>query len=92
MRIVRIGLLALLAVLQYQLWVGGGSVPFVWRLQQEVQAQRLENVRLAERNESLIAEVVDLKQGLEALEERARAELGMVKPGETFFRVVEGSP
>lgn len=91
MNLVRYILLGLLLVLQYPLWFGSGSVPAVWRLHQQVEAQRTENIRLGERNKALIAEVLDLKHGLDAIEERARAELGMVKEGETFFHVVEAS-
>ncbi len=89
MRLIQITLVGLFASLQYPLWFGSGSVPTVWRLHQQVDAQRIENSRLAERNKALIAEVVDLKHGLDGIEERARAELGMVKKNETFFHVVE---
>lgn len=82
-------LLGLLLVLQYPLWLGNGSALAALRLYQQVKAQKIENGRLAERNQALIAEVIDLKHGLDAIEERARAELGMVKQGETFFQVVE---
>jgi cell division protein FtsB len=60
-------------------------------LRQQVEAQKIENAQLQERNNALVAEVMDLKHGLDAIEERARSELGMVKEGETFFHVVEGS-
>ncbi len=89
MRLVRYTLVGLLLVLQYPLWFGGGSIPTVWRLRQQAEAQEIENLRLMERNKALIAEVIDLKHGLGAVEERARAELGMVKEGETFFHIVE---
>ncbi len=89
MRTARYGLIGLLLALQWALWFGSANVPDVWRLQQRVQAQKTENAHLSERNEALVAEVLDLKDGLEAIEERARAELGMIKPGETFFRVVD---
>ena len=56
----------------------------------KVEAQKIENAQLQERNKALVAEVMDLKHGLDAIEERARSELGMVKEGETFFHVVEG--
>ena len=58
-------------------------------LHQEVEAQREENARLRERNEALNAQVLDLKQGLDAIEERAREDMGMVKQGETFYQIVE---
>lgn len=84
-------LVILLLLLQLRLWFGDGSVAEVWRLRQQVQAQREENAALRERNEALEAEVQDLKTGLEAVEERARAELGMIKEGETFYQGVEVS-
>jgi cell division protein FtsB len=89
MKTIRYVLVGLLLVLQYPLWFGNGSAVAAWRLHGQVKAQRAENGRLAERNQALIAEVIDLKHGLDAIEERARAELGMVKQGETFFQVVE---
>ena len=82
-------LLALFLLLQYDLWVGEGSLATVWRLQNAIEAQRAENAELAERNRALEAEVTDLKKGLDAVEERARSELGMIRRGETFYRVVE---
>lgn len=82
-------LVVLLLLLQLRLWFGDGSVVEVWRLRRQVQAQHEENIRLRERNEALAAEVQDLKTGLEAVEERARAELGMIKEGETFYQSVD---
>ena len=89
MRILVAILLILLLVLQYDLWVGDGSLATVWRLQQEVDEQQLENTHLDERNETLSAEVKDLKTGLDAIEERSRNDLGMLKEGETYIQVVE---
>lgn len=82
-------LLVLLLGLQYQLWFGNGGLLRVWQLEQRVTQQQQENRKLDERNKALEAEVRDLKQGLEAIEERARSDLGMIKEGETFFQVVE---
>jgi len=82
-------LLSLLIYLQYQLWFGDDSLVDVWQMNQEVAAHRQKNDRLRERNEALNAEVLDLKQGLDAIEEHAREDLGMVKEGETFYQVVE---
>jgi cell division protein FtsB len=82
-------LLLLLVYLQYQLWFGDGSLQDVWELHQDVELQRLENIELRERNAALQAEVTDLQQGLDAIEEHAREDLGMVKKGETFYQVVE---
>lgn len=91
MKILAGTLLILLLVLQGQLWFGQGSLRDLWRLQAAVEAQQEENRQLAERNAALAAEVKDLKSGLEAIEERARAELGMIREGETFFQVIETS-
>ena len=82
-------LLALLGWLQYRLWFGNGGEREVADLQAQVQRQARDNTGLRERNAALAAEVQDLKSGEAAVEERARSELGMIKPGETFYRVVE---
>lgn len=79
--------LALLALLQYRLWVGEGSLAHVTQLKQDIASQQGENDKLLERNRVLTAEVIELKQGLETIEERARHELGMVKEGETLFQL-----
>ena len=85
-----IGILALLFVLlQYRLWVGEGSLAEVNNLRHEIERQRTELERLRARNRALQAEVDDLREGMEAIEERARNELGMIKPGEVFYQVVE---
>jgi cell division protein FtsB len=82
-------LVILLVYLQYRLWLGDGGLLELWNVHQEVEAQREENARLRERNEALNAQVLDLKQGLGAIEERAREDMGMVKQGETFYQLVE---
>lgn len=82
----------LLVLLQYKLWLGDGSLAEVWQLYQQVELQKEENHQLRERNQALEAEVQDLKQGLEAIEERAREELGMVREDETFYQIVEEPP
>ncbi len=83
-------LLVLLAgYLQYRLWFGDGNLVEVFQLRDEVEAQREENSRLQERNAVLDAEVRDLQQGHDAIEEHAREDLGMVKDGETFYQIVE---
>jgi cell division protein FtsB len=89
MRWVLLGLVLLLGWLQYRLWFGIGSVGEVEALQSQVEQQRRENGGLQERNDALAAEVRDLKEGVAAVEERARSELGMIRPGEVFYRVVE---
>ncbi|MCG6865912.1 MAG: cell division protein FtsB [Thiogranum sp.] len=85
-------LVVLLVLLQYRLWVGDGSLAEVWSLYQQVEVQRAENQRLLERNQALEAEVKDLKQGLDAIEERAREELGMIKKGESFYQIIDEPP
>jgi cell division protein FtsB len=82
-------LIGILLGLQYPLWLGDGGVLALWKLRQEIAAQKLENSGLKERNLALEAEVRDLKEGYEALEERARAELGMVRRGETLYQIIE---
>ena len=82
-------LLGILVLLQYPLWIGDGGVIAVWRLNREIAAQQKENAQLKERNQTLEAQVNDLKQGLEVIEGRARSELGMVKKGETFYQVID---
>ncbi len=82
-------LLTLIVLLQYDLWVGKGSIHEVRQLESAIRLQKEENFHLQERNEALRAEVVDLKKGLEAIEERARTELGMIQKNETFFHVIE---
>ena len=82
-------LAVLLAWLQYRLWVGHGGARDVQDLAEQVQQQRRDNGGLKQRNAEVAAEVEDLKSGEAAVEERARSELGMIKPGEAFYRVVE---
>ena len=89
MRILVAILFFLLILLQYDLWVGEGSLATIHMLNQSIEKQKQENLQLRERNAALAAEVSDLKQGLEAIEERARSELGMVKKGETYIQVIE---
>ena len=82
-------LVALIALIQYPLWLGKGSWMRVWEVDQQIKAQRDKNVKLQTRNAVLDAEVRDLKQGTEAIEERARSELGMIKQDEVFFQLLE---
>jgi cell division protein FtsB len=82
-------LLALFVLLQYRLWVGDGSLAEVWQLHRQVETQKSENDQLEERNQTLDAEVQDLKQGQAAIEERAREELGMIRDDETFYHIIE---
>lgn len=89
MRTVLIILLALLLLLQLRLWVSDDGYRAAWRLEDQVAAQQQENARLRERNRALAAEVSDLKTGLDAVEEIARSELGMLRDGETLYQVVD---
>jgi cell division protein FtsB len=89
LRWLALGMLGLIIALHARLWGSSGGMPEVWRLEARVAAQAEENRRLAARNEALAADVADLKQGREAAEERARAELGMVRPAEVFYQVIE---
>lgn len=87
---VLIGILLLLLLwLQYRLWVGEGSLAQVHQLRQEIAGQQADLQRLKQRNLRLEAEVRDLKSGVEALEERARSELGMIRRGEVYYQIVE---
>ena len=82
-------LLGLGVLIQYPLWLGKGGWLRVWEVDQQISAQREINGRLKARNGALNAEVRDLKQGFEAIEERARSELGMIRQDEIFFQLVE---
>ena len=88
-RLLALILIAVLILLQLKLWIGAGGWREVEQLQATVATQTGENAKLQQRNAALAAEVDDLKSGEAAIEERARAELGMIKPGETFYRIVE---
>lgn len=83
---------ALILLIQYPLWLGKGGWLRAWDVNQQVEAQRANNRQLEVRNATLEAEVRDLKQGTEAIEERARRELGMIRNDEVFFQVVEEKP
>ncbi len=80
----------LIALLQYPLWLGKGSWLRVWDLNRQIIEQQEANASLKARNDSVDAEVRDLKQGFAAIEERARSELGMIKQDEVFYQVLEG--
>jgi len=88
MKPLAIFLSTLLVALQYPLWIGKGSWLRVWELDRSVTAQKEQNAKLKARNDALDAEVRDLKEGLEAVEERARLELGMIKKDETFYQII----
>ena len=91
MRIITLILVALLLLLQYPLWLGHGGWLRVWDLHHQVEAQQKINQQTQARNGLLDAEVRDLKQGTEAIEERARSELGMIKSDEVFFQILDES-
>lgn len=82
-------LLVLLVWLQYKLWLGDGGIPEVLQLEDEIEAAETEVNRLQERNKALNAEVIDLKKGIEAIEERARSEMGMIKKDELYYQVID---
>ena len=88
-RVVALLLIGLIVALQHGLWLGRGSWLRVWEIDRQIAEQRRTNDRLGARNAALDAEVRDLKEGLGAIEERARSELGMVRHDEIFFQVLE---
>ena len=83
--------ITLLIAIQYPLWIGKGSWLRVWDMSKQVDQQKEKNTTLASRNAGLDAEVRDLKQGIDAVEERARVEFGMIKSDETFYQIIEKS-
>jgi cell division protein FtsB len=82
-------LFALLIWLQYKLWLGDGGIPEVLELEEEIETVQTEVNKLHERNRALNAEVMDLKTGIEAIEERARSEMGMIKKDEIYYQVID---
>jgi cell division protein FtsB len=86
-RLVPIGLIALLVIFHAQLWLGRGSMAHVAELKAQLQAQKQQNQQALQVNKQLAAEVRDLKEGLEMVEEKARLELGMVKPNEILVHI-----
>ena len=89
MRLLALCLVGLLALIQYPLWLGKGGWLRVWELDRQLSQQRVINGRLAARNDALAAEVDDLREGRQAAEERARYDLGMIRPGEIFIQINE---
>jgi cell division protein FtsB len=92
MKTVLVMLLCVLVLLQVRLWTGAGSVADIARLQSAIAEQDEENAKLQARNQGLMEEVSDLRNGLDSIEERARNELGMIRQGETFYLIVEDDP
>src|SRR5690606_20580336 len=89
MKILLAMLVLVLVALQLNLWVGDGSYSEILALEEQIELQKQENMVLAERNQQLEGEVLDLKTGLDAVEERARSEYGMVKEGEVLYQIVQ---
>ena len=92
MRVLGAILVALIVLIQYPLWLGKGGWLTAWRLEDKLEKEKTKNTRLEARNAALAAEVKDLKTGSEAIEERARQELGMLRPDEIFYQYVPGDP
>jgi cell division protein FtsB len=92
MKIIGIVLGALIVLIQYPLWIGKGGWLRAWDVDRQLSVQKDKNRELERRNATLAAEVKDLKTGTEAIEERARFELGMVRSDEVFYQYVEKSP
>jgi cell division protein FtsB len=88
-RFIALTLAALILLAQYPLWLGKGGWVRVWEVERQIRAQREANRQLQARNQALDAEVRDLKVGLDAIEERARSELGMIRGNEIFFQLIE---
>jgi len=88
-RPVPIFLLTLQLVFQLQLWFGRGSIPDVWRLRQQYQTQLAQNIQTELKLDRMRAELRDLRDGMEMVEERARSEIGMVKPNEIFVQIAK---
>ena len=89
MKLIVVILVVLFIWLQYKLWLGDGGIPEVLEMEREIDAVQVEVNRLEERNKALNAEVLDLKKGIEAIEERARSEMGMIKKDETYYQVID---
>lgn len=89
MRPIVIGLVVLFTSLQYKLWLADNNVMDVWRLKQTLDIQYKKNNSLSDRNAALYAEVAELKRGQEAVEERARYDLGLIKRGEVYYQIID---
>ncbi|HEY8011743.1 MAG TPA: cell division protein FtsB [Rudaea sp.] len=92
LRLVALILLALLLALGVKLWAGDWGLREIARLQGQIAMQKAENAKLKQRNDALAADVEDLRNGKDAIEERARTELGLIKPDEIFYQVVDPDP
>ncbi len=92
MRLLGIALAALIVLIQYPLWLGKGGWLRAWEVDRTLTAQKSKNAELQSRNAALAVEVNDLKTGTEAIEERARTELGMIRPDEVFYQYADKAP
>lgn len=92
MKIIIVALLFLIALLQYEFWFAKGSVRTAIQLKSDIAAQTKANQKLEARNVAITADIKDLKKGNESVEEHARHDLGMIKQGETFYRIVDAPP
>ena len=92
MKALTLALAALIVLIQYPLWLGKGSWLRVWEVDRQIRSQRDSNRQLQARNNALEAEVRDLKVGLDAIEERARSELGMIRQDEIFYQILDTPP
>ena len=92
LRLVALILLTLLLALGVKLWAGDWGLREIARLQEQIAMQKAENAKLKQRNDALAADVEDLRNGKDAIEERARTELGLIKPDEVFYQVVDPDP
>jgi len=92
MRWILVILLVLFAGLQYRLWWGEGSFAHIVSLKADIEQQRARNQELFQRNQVLVREVISLRNSNDAIEEAARSELGLIKPGETFYLVIDPAP
>lgn len=85
-------LILIILGLQYRLWFGEGSLEQITELEREIEKQKIENASLQDRNNLLLSQIRELKEGSEGLEEKARQDMGMVKEGETFYYITEAPP
>lgn len=89
MRLLIVGLILLFVLLQYEFWVAPGGVISAWKLESHIAAEQQLDNQLKQRNDAIQADIVDLKSGDSAIEERARMDLGMVKKGESFYQIID---
>jgi len=92
MKLLAVALITLISLIQYPLWFGKGSWQQVQVIEQSIIQMQEENLKLQNRNQIFHAEINDLKQGTDAIEERARNDIGMIKKNEIFFQIVETNP